>query len=136
MNSQEPAKYFWMGAGAVLAGMVADRLLRSMNVANLSRAAYALREIRHAFGHGAPEPVVLNPDGAQMDDEDLPPSYRQRAGGVSAPPPSEDPRLDPVYMPSGEVVPLTEEEDAEIEARAIFQQMTTGEAIDVNWQYA
>ena len=61
MSDQDPARYFWMGATAVLAGLVADRLLRSLNTTNLSRTALALREFKHLLGGGTPEPVVLNP---------------------------------------------------------------------------
>lgn len=136
MSTQDPAKYFWMGAGAVLAGMAADRLLTHMSLANITRMAYALREIRHAFGGGAPQPVVLNPEGAAHLDEDLPPSYRQQPGTILEPPPASSVQNPPIYMPPGEVVPLSEEEDALVEAQSILSSMTDGPAIDVNWQYA
>lgn len=137
MSNQDPSKYFWMGAGAVLAGMAADRLFSHMSLANLTRMAYAVREIRHAFGGGAPQPVVLNPNGSVPDDEDLPPSYRQQNGIVAEPPPSvASSQISDVYMPPGEVVPLSEEEDALVEAQSILSSLTDGPAIDVNWQYA
>lgn len=125
-----------MGAGAVIAGIAADRLFSHMNLATLSRVAYAVREIRHAFGSGTPQPVALNPNGAVLDEEDLPPSYRQQAGSVSEPPPAAPVPIAPVYMPPGEVTPLTEEEDALVEAQSILSSMTDGPAIDLNWQYA
>lgn len=122
--------------------MAADRLFTHMNLTTLSRLSYTLREIRHALGGPPPQPLILgdavklNPNGTNPDEEDLPPSYRQQIGTVSEPPPAASVQNPDVYMPPGEVVPLSEEEDAMVEAQSILSSLTDGPVIDVNWQYA
>lgn len=128
MKEQDPAKYFWMGAAAVLAGITIDRALRAFSGQSLTKMAYTVREIKNALAGGPAETVVITPpDTNEIPDEALPPSYRR---DFVPPKQSAEP-----YFPPGEVIPLTEEEDAVVEANAIFQQMTEGSAIDVDWQY-